>query len=87
MQVCSIAVIVPGAVATLKIDGEKSPNISEGTMSLGKAACGVVIFGGFIGVVLETTTIVLRFVNVGLINLKIKYFLLVVSEQHYVMHG
>ena len=71
-----IALIVPDALSTIKIDD--TTNVKE-ARSLGKAVCGIVIVSGVIGVALELVIIILRFVNVGLINLKIKYFLLAVS--------
>ena len=71
--------IVPGALATMNIDTVKNPGVKEGTKSLGKAVCVIVVVAGVVGVVLELITIILRFVNVGLINMKIKYFLLAVS--------
>ena len=74
--------IVPGALATMKIDTvaeKEEKDVSEGTKSLGKAVCAIVIVAGVVGVALELITIILRFVNVGLVNMKIKYFLLAVS--------
>ena len=74
-----IALIVPGALSTIKIDDtDKDTSVKE-VRSLGKAVCGIVIVSGVIGVALELVIIILRFINVGLINLKIKYFLLAVS--------
>ena len=69
--------IVPGALATINIDDDKETSLSK---RLGKTMCGVVIIGGVVGVALEVATVVLRFVNVGFINMKIKYFLLAVSH-------
>ena len=74
-----IAVIVPGALATMNIDTVSNAHVKEGTKSLGKAVCAIVVVAGVVGVILELTTIILRFVNVGFINMKIKYFLLAVS--------
>lgn len=72
--------IVPGALSTIKIDDvPKSSVHPEEVYSLGKASCGIVLVAGVVGVVLEVVTIVLRFINVGIINMKIKYFLLGVS--------
>jgi hypothetical protein len=79
--VSCIAVIVPGALATMNIDTVKDAGVKEETKSLGKAVCAIVIVGGVVGVALELATIILRFVNVGLINMRIKYFLLAVSER------
>ena len=72
--------VIPAAIATFDIDKPgNQKGASKEIISLGKAACGIMVVGGVVGVVLETTVIILRFVNVGLINYKIKYFLLVVS--------
>ena len=80
VQVGCIAVIIPAAMATIDIDTKKhDKGTSKELISVGKAVCGIVVVGGLVGVVLELATIILRFVNVGLINYKIKYFLLAVS--------
>ena len=71
--------VVSGALATTEIDTVSNAHVKEGTKSLGKAVCVIVVVAGVVGVVLELTTIILRFVNVGFINMKIKYFLLAVS--------
>ena len=63
----------------MKIDNDSAVNEGTTTKSLGKAVCAIVVVAGVVGVVLELTTIILRFVNVGFINMKIKYFLLAVS--------
>lgn len=64
----------------MNIDTVKDPNhVTERTRSLGKAVCTIVIVAGMLGLALELITIILRFVNVGFINMKIKYFLLAVS--------
>ena len=80
VQVGCIAVIIPAAIATVDIDKNNNKGISKEILSVGKAVCGIVIVGGLVGVVLELAAIILRFVNVGLINYKIKYVLLAVSE-------
>lgn len=77
-QVSCIAVIVPGALSTIHID-DVTDKRHEGTRSLGKAVCAIVIVAGVLGAALELLTIILRFVNVGFINMRIKYFLLAVS--------
>ena len=79
VQVGCIAVIIPAAMATIDIDKEHDKETSKELLSVGKAVCGIVVVAGLVGVVLELATIILRFVNVGLINYKIKYFLLAVS--------
>ena len=71
--------IVPGALSTIRIDSVKEGGVKEETRSLGKAACAIVVVAGVVGVALELVAIILRFINVGLINMKIKYFLLAVS--------
>ena len=63
----------------MNIDKDTGANEGTTTKSLGKAVCAIVVVAGVVGVVLELTTIILRFVNVGFINMKIKYFLLAVS--------
>ena len=63
----------------MRIDEDSAVNEGTTTKSLGKAACAIVVVAGVVGVALELTTIILRFVNVGFINMKIKYFLLAVS--------
>ena len=63
----------------MSIDTVKDSDVSERTRSLGKAVCAIVIVAGVLGLALELITIILRFVNVGFINMKIKYFLLAVS--------
>ena len=78
IQVGCIAVIIPAAMATVDIDENHEKD--KAIHSLGKTVCGIVIVGGLVGVVLELAAIILRFVNVGFINYKIKYFLLAVSE-------
>ena len=76
-QVSCIAVIVPGALSTIKIDS--ATPVKEGIRSLGKAVCAIVIVAGVLGTALELLTIILRFINIGFVNMRIKYFLLAVS--------
>ena len=44
-----------------------------------RAATGLVIAFATLGILLEASLIILRFCNVGLVNLKIKIFIVIVS--------
>ena len=83
-----IGLIVPSAMTTIKIDHVNQNDVSyREVISLGKAVCGIVIVGGVMGVALETAAIILRFVNIGFINMKIKYFLFAVSDYVIITRG
>lgn len=45
-----------------------------------RAACGWLIFVGVIALLYEALVIVLRFLNIGIVNYNIKLFLIVVSS-------
>ena len=71
--------IVPSALSLARIHEVDESLVKSDVRSLSLAWSGIVIAAGVVGVALELAIIVLRFLNIGFVNLKINYFLLAVS--------
>ena len=73
--------IIPSALALSGIIdiGKTATVLEPHVRSLSLAWSGLVVATGGVGVVLELTAIILRFLNIGYVNVKINYFLSFVS--------
>ena len=74
-----IAVIVPSGLAVTRINATDELLVAPEVRATGLALSGLVVAAGTIDLTLELTFLILRFLNIGYINLKINYFLLTVS--------
>ena len=66
--------IIPAAVSLPNILEEKPEPDAVAT-----AACAIVIGVGVVGLTVQTAMLILRFVNIGLINMKFRIFGIIVS--------
>ena len=82
LQVVSVAAIVPGALALTKIPS------SSNQLTVGKVSAAIVLCVAVVGLILEAAAIIVRFLNIGLLNLKSRLCLTVVcfffEQQEYV---
>ena len=85
LQVVSVAAIVPGALALTKIPSSQSPS---NQLTVGKVSAAIVLCVAVVGLILEAAAIIVRFLNIGLLNLKSRLCLTVVcfffEQQEYV---
>ena len=73
--------IIPSALAVSYITAsiDETATLDPGIWSFGLGWAGLVVTAGALGILLELTAIILRFLNIGFINVKINYFLATVS--------
>lgn len=72
--------IVPSGLAVSRINATDELLVAPEVRATGLALSGLVVAAGTIGLTLELTLIILRFLNIGYVNLKINHFLLTVSS-------
>ena len=80
VQLGSLPALVAAAVALGEGNGENDDTEDREL----RAATGVVIAFAALAILLEMSVIILRFCNVGLVNIKIEIFLVTVSS---IMYG
>ena len=75
--------IAPSGLVLSAMTAVDETAVSSEVRSLGLALAwtGLVVAAGALGILLELTAIILRFLNFGYINVKINYFLATVSVE------
>ena len=71
--------IIPSGLAVSRINATDELLVAPEVRATGLALSGLVVVAGTIGLTLELTIIILRFLNIGYVNLKINYLLSTVS--------
>ena len=73
--------LLPSGLALSAMTVVDTATVNPEVRSLGLAWAGLIVAAGTLGMLVELTVIILRFLNIGYINVKINYFLATVSVE------